>query len=101
VTAAIPASQRTVNGVVKLKLYKGNVIVDGRSSDEVGPIIFGDDRDGIRIKYFVIRGSMTRGNLRWTNLVGLSRQTRPASSRLSRSASKSERGDPRPVFTEP
>ncbi|KAF9649198.1 putative argininosuccinate synthase, partial [Thelephora ganbajun] len=34
VTAAIPASQRTVNGVVKLKLFKGNVIVEGRSSDE-------------------------------------------------------------------
>jgi len=34
VTSAIPASQRTVNGVVKLKLYKGNVIVEGRSSDE-------------------------------------------------------------------
>jgi len=34
VTAAIPASQRTVNGVVRLKLYKGNVIVEGRSSDE-------------------------------------------------------------------
>ena len=35
VTAAIPASQRTVNGTVRLKLYKGNVIVEGRSSDEV------------------------------------------------------------------
>jgi argininosuccinate synthase len=34
VTAAIPASQRTVNGVVRLKLYKGNVIIEGRSSDE-------------------------------------------------------------------
>ncbi|KAF9785255.1 argininosuccinate synthetase [Thelephora terrestris] len=34
VTAAIPASQRTVNGTVKLKLYKGNVIVEGRSSEE-------------------------------------------------------------------
>lgn len=34
VTAAIPASQRTVNGVVRLKLYKGSVIVEGRSSDE-------------------------------------------------------------------
>jgi len=34
VTAAIPASQRTVNGVVKLKLYKGDVIVEGRSSNE-------------------------------------------------------------------
>jgi len=35
VTSAIPASQRTVNGVVKLKLYKGNVVVEGRSSEEV------------------------------------------------------------------
>jgi argininosuccinate synthase len=34
VTSCIPASQRTVNGLVKLKLYKGNVIVEGRSSDE-------------------------------------------------------------------
>jgi argininosuccinate synthase len=35
VTAAIPASQRTVNGQVKLKLYKGNVVIEGRSSQEV------------------------------------------------------------------
>jgi argininosuccinate synthase len=34
VTAAIPASQKTVNGLVRLKLYKGNVIVEGRDSDE-------------------------------------------------------------------
>lgn len=34
-TSAIPASQRTVNGVVRLKLLKGNVIVEGRYSDEV------------------------------------------------------------------
>ncbi|KAB5592424.1 Argininosuccinate synthase [Ceratobasidium theobromae] len=34
VTASIPASQRTVNGTVRLKLYKGNVIVEGRYSDE-------------------------------------------------------------------
>ncbi|KAF8646888.1 hypothetical protein AX16_007065 [Volvariella volvacea WC 439] len=34
VTAAIPASQRTVNGVVRVKLYKGNVVIEGRSSDE-------------------------------------------------------------------
>jgi argininosuccinate synthase len=34
VTAAIPASQRTVNGLVRLKLYRGNVVVEGRSSDE-------------------------------------------------------------------
>lgn len=35
VLSSIPASQRTVNGVVRLKLYKGNVVVEGRSSDEV------------------------------------------------------------------
>lgn len=34
VTASIPASQRTVNGVVRLKLFKGNVIVEGRFSEE-------------------------------------------------------------------
>ncbi|KAF8475393.1 putative argininosuccinate synthase [Russula ochroleuca] len=34
VTSAIPASQRTVNGVVRLKLYKGSVVIEGRSSDE-------------------------------------------------------------------
>ncbi|ESK87397.1 argininosuccinate synthase [Moniliophthora roreri MCA 2997] len=34
VTSAIPASQRTVNGVVRLKLYKGNVVVEGRDSSE-------------------------------------------------------------------
>jgi len=34
VVSCIPASQRTVNGFVKLKLYKGNVIVEGRSSEE-------------------------------------------------------------------
>jgi len=32
--AAIDATQETVNGEVKLKLYKGNVMVVGRSSDE-------------------------------------------------------------------
>lgn len=34
VTSGIPTSQRTVNGVVRLKLYKGNVIVEGRYSEE-------------------------------------------------------------------
>ncbi|KAG9313317.1 argininosuccinate synthetase [Chiua virens] len=34
VTSAIPASQRTVNGVVRVKLFKGNVIIEGRYSDE-------------------------------------------------------------------
>lgn len=31
--AAVDASQRTVNGKVRLKLYKGNVVVVGRDSD--------------------------------------------------------------------
>jgi argininosuccinate synthase len=34
VTASIPASQRSVNGTVRLKLYKGNTIVEGRFSNE-------------------------------------------------------------------
>ncbi|WVN88716.1 argininosuccinate synthase [Cryptococcus depauperatus CBS 7841] len=34
ITAAIPASQKSVNGLVRLKLYKGNVIVEGRDADE-------------------------------------------------------------------
>jgi len=34
VTSAIPASQRTVDGIVRLKLYRGNVVVEGRHSDE-------------------------------------------------------------------
>ncbi|KAF8235622.1 argininosuccinate synthetase [Tricholoma matsutake] len=34
VTSAIPTSQRTVNGEVRLKLYKGNVVVEGRVSEE-------------------------------------------------------------------
>lgn len=33
-TASLEASQKTVNGDVKLKLYKGNVVVEGRSSSE-------------------------------------------------------------------
>lgn len=34
VQSCLQASQRNVNGKVKLSLYKGNVIVDGRASDE-------------------------------------------------------------------
>ncbi|KAG5641795.1 argininosuccinate synthetase [Asterophora parasitica] len=34
ITSAIPASQRTVNGLVHLKLYKGNVVIEGRESSE-------------------------------------------------------------------
>ncbi|GAA94114.1 uncharacterized protein L969DRAFT_86218 [Mixia osmundae IAM 14324] len=32
VTAALPASQKDVNGLVRLALFKGNVIIEGRSS---------------------------------------------------------------------
>jgi len=32
----IDASQKTVNGLVRIKLYKGNVTVVGRSSEENG-----------------------------------------------------------------
>lgn len=41
VTAAIPASQKTVNGTVRLKLLKGNVIVQGRSSSTEVPFLVG------------------------------------------------------------
>ncbi|KAF7370961.1 Argininosuccinate synthetase [Mycena sanguinolenta] len=34
IVSAIPASQRTVNGLVRLKLYKGNVVIEGRESSE-------------------------------------------------------------------
>ncbi|KAF9266762.1 argininosuccinate synthetase [Marasmius fiardii PR-910] len=34
ITSAIPASQRTVNGIVRVKLYKGNVVIEGRESEE-------------------------------------------------------------------
>ncbi|GMK57944.1 hypothetical protein CspeluHIS016_0407780 [Cutaneotrichosporon spelunceum] len=34
IRAAIPASQKTVNGLVRLAVYKGNVIVQGRDADE-------------------------------------------------------------------
>jgi argininosuccinate synthase len=34
ITSAIPASQRTVNGTVRVKLYKGSVVIEGRESSE-------------------------------------------------------------------
>jgi argininosuccinate synthase len=34
VRSCIPESQKTVNGEVKVKLYKGNVIIEGRKSEE-------------------------------------------------------------------
>ena len=40
ITSSIPTSQRTVNGLVRLKLYKGNVVVEGRESSEVCHVFF-------------------------------------------------------------
>ncbi len=45
----IDASQETVNGTVRIKLYKGNVMVTGRRSDsdslfDADIVTFGDDR---------------------------------------------------------
>lgn len=34
ITASIPASQKTVNGLTRVKLYKGSVVCEGRDSDE-------------------------------------------------------------------
>ncbi|KAL7425034.1 argininosuccinate synthetase [Cryptotrichosporon argae] len=34
VTASIPQSQKTVNGTTRVAVYKGNVIIEGRSSNE-------------------------------------------------------------------
>lgn len=39
ITSAIPASQRTVNGLVRLKLYKGGVVIEGRESPEVRHLV--------------------------------------------------------------
>ncbi len=49
VQTLIDASQETVNGTVRLKLYKGNVIVVGRKSEtddlfDADVVTFGDDR---------------------------------------------------------
>ena len=85
VTSAIPASQRTVNGVVRLKLYKGNVVVEGRSSDEVSCKIgfVCCSTEGLCRVY------MTRSNRQWTSWEGLSRPIQRASYRLSLFVSKS------------
>ena len=39
ITSSIPTSQRTVNGLVRLKLYKGNVVVEGR---DITTVVFPD-----------------------------------------------------------
>jgi argininosuccinate synthase len=35
IRSCIPHSQKTVNGQVRIKLYKGNVVIEGRSSEEM------------------------------------------------------------------
>lgn len=86
VTSAIPASQRTVNGVVRLKLYKGNVVVEGRYSDEVG--IY-HQYSQFNFIWLLSRVSTMNVNHLWTNLVALSPLILPASSRSNPSGSRS------------
>lgn len=89
VTSAIPASQRTVNGLVRLKLYKGNVIIEGRESTEVR---LGSHRT-ISHRLMLIctpRVCTTSVNRPWTRWVASSPPTPQASSRSNPFALKSE-----------
>jgi len=110
VTSCIPTSQRTVNGTVRLKLYKGNVVVEGRFSDEVSiPVIFSLTLISITPNFFhlgvlpepaaikhtdsksvpLFRVFTTRSRSRWTNLVALNQLIRQDSFKSSRSGLKS------------
>jgi argininosuccinate synthase len=89
VTSCIPASQRTVNGVVRLKLYKGNVVVEGRNSDEVRIVTFSFGGGEMLIYYIESRVYMMNMNHRWTNLVVSSPLILLDSSRLNPSELKS------------
>lgn len=82
VTASIPASQRTVNGTVRLKLYKGNVIVEGRYSEEVSYV---DILGGANAQTLLQpnRAYMMLANPRWMSWEDLSPQTQLGSFRLS------------------
>jgi argininosuccinate synthase len=86
VTSAIPASQRTVNGLVRLKLYKGNVIVEGRNSAEVS---VHDRNSVILFMLWPCRVFMTSMSRLWTSSAALNPQIRLGSSRSSPSGSKS------------
>lgn len=88
ITSAIPASQRTVNGVVRLKLYKGNVIIEGRHSDEVRTSSLLSE-SSILNSLYSFRVSTTRRNLPWTSLAASSPSTPPDSFPSSPSVSKS------------
>lgn len=86
VTSAIPASQRTVNGIVRLKLYKGNVVIEGRSSDEVscsGFLLY-CGTDGF------FRVCMMKSNRPWMSWEASNRLTLRDSSRLSLFVSRSK-----------
>lgn len=87
ITSSIPTSQRTVNGVVKLKLYKGNVVVEARESSEVSSI-------KCQLIYIcncirVHRVSMMSNSLLWTSSVVSSPLTPLGSSKLSLFGSRS------------
>lgn len=86
VTSAIPGSQRTVNGTVRLKLYKGNVIVEGRFSDEVCLVL-------VQFTYacsLVSRVYTMSMNRLWMNLAGSNPPILLASSKYSLSVSRSK-----------
>jgi len=84
ITSAIPASQRTVNGTVRLKLYKGSVIVIGRFSDEVTNFVL-----AFHLFLHPYRVCMTRINPPWMSSVVSSPQIPRDSSRSKASVSKS------------
>lgn len=85
VTSCIPASQRTVNGTVRLKLYKGNVIVEGRFSDEVSCYTMSSCGPANTFH----RACMTNGSPPWTNLVASNPKTPLGSFKSSPFASRS------------
>lgn len=88
VTSAIPASQRTVNGTVRLKLYKGNVVIEGRSSDEVKSQSVATPSVGYLWVSF--RVFMMRKNRLWMSWEASNRLTPLDSSRLSPFVSRSK-----------
>ncbi|TPX68779.1 argininosuccinate synthase [Spizellomyces sp. 'palustris'] len=75
IMSSVEYSQKAVNGVVKLKLYKGNVIVEGRSSpnslydekiasmDEAGGFNPSDSEGFIKIQSIRLKAYMTQKEL--------------------------------------
>jgi len=90
VQSCLAASQKVVNGKVRLALLKGNVIVEGRSSDTAVRRAFAFLSWLRKIQTMTTvalfcRPCTTRPNRPWTSLADSSRQTPAASSRLRRS----------------